>query len=208
MPSNLIRALPNTAVPASPSARRRRRFGVLALLVAGALCTSFGTAMAVAERSGSEAPLDAAPLDAAPLDAAPLNAALERLEGGKLHLSELRGGPALLELWATWCLPCKQQAKILDQLAPEIEARGVEVLAVDVGEARKVVKAYLEESPKEFPVLLDRGQVLAGLLDIGELPVLVLLDASGRVAGLHLGLAQPQEVLDLLERARPAALGD
>jgi thiol-disulfide isomerase/thioredoxin len=159
------------------------------LLIAGALCGPFRAAVAAdgGERAGE-----------------PLEARLDRMEGGKLRLSELRGAPALLELWATWCLPCKQQARILHELAPQIEERGVEVLAVDVGEARKVVEAYLEESPKEFPVLLDRGQVLARLLDIGELPVLVLLDASGYVAGVHLGLAQPEEVLDLLERAAPA----
>lgn len=194
MPSNLISTVADIAVPASPSARRRRRFGlVVLLLIAAALCGPSSAAVAATDGDRGEEPLEAR---------------LDRLEGGRLRLSELRGAPALLELWATWCLPCKQQAKILHELAPQIEERGVEVLAVDVGEARKVVEAYLEEAPKEFPVLLDRGQVLARLLDIGELPVLVLLDTSGRVAGLHLGLAQPREVLDLLESVGPAAPSD
>jgi thiol-disulfide isomerase/thioredoxin len=128
----------------------------------------------------------------------PLAAAFERIEGGKLHLADLRGGPVLLELWATWCAPCKQQAIILEDLRAELEERGVTVLAVDIGEKPKVVREYLAEHPKSYPVLLDRPQVLPRLLDINELPVLALLDRQGKVAATHLGLAQPDEVRGLL----------
>jgi len=146
--------------------------------------------------------LQAATVSSADLE--PLEAAFERLEEeGKLRLSDLRGGPVLLELWATWCAPCKQQAAILEELRPDLEERGVQVLAVNIGEKPKVVREYLDQQPKSFPVLMDRAQVLPRLLDISELPVLALLDPDGRVAASHLGLAQPDAVRALLEALPP-----
>jgi thiol-disulfide isomerase/thioredoxin len=185
-PVNRIAAIA-TAAPAPPKYQDRtwgrRGVGFVASVLALALLTG-----SQAAQGGKE----------------PLDAAFDRLEGGKLRLSEVRGGTILLELWATWCTPCKEQARILEELLPELSERGVSVLAVNIGEKPKVVSGYLEEHPKSVPVLLDRPQVLARLLDIAELPVLALLDADGRVAGVHLGLAQREEILDLLQSVERA----
>lgn len=129
----------------------------------------------------------------------PVDAKLERLEGGKMKLSELRGQPVLLELWATWCQPCVEQAEILEGLRGELAERGIAVLAVDVGEAKGEVEDFLAEHPKEFPVLLDRGQVLARIFDVGELPALALLRADGTLATMREGLYQADELSALLD---------
>lgn len=168
---------------------RRRTVWLLALLAAAAL----PAAAVRAADAGSGGPLEAK---------------LERLEGGKLRLSELRGHPLLLELWATWCAPCHEQARIVDELAPELADRGIAVLAVDVGERPKVVRKFLAEHPRPFPVALDRLQELATRLDAVELPVLALLTRDGRVAGVHSGLAKRDEVLALLAHPATAAPGD
>lgn len=131
----------------------------------------------------------------------PVDAKLERLEGGKVKLSELRGGPVLLELWATWCQPCLEQAEILESLGDELERRGISVLAVDMGESRSDVEAFVAEHPKAFPVVLDRSQALARILDVGELPALVLLRADGTPAALREGLHRRDELLDLFDLA-------
>jgi len=138
---------------------------------------------------------------AAGADDRPVEAVLERLEGGRVKLAELRGTPVLLELWATWCAPCVEQAEILHALGPELAERRVSVLAVDVGEERSVVEAFVAGRAGTFPVLLDRRQVVPRQVDIGELPALVLLDADGRVAGVRLGLTGREEVLAMLELA-------
>lgn len=130
----------------------------------------------------------------------PLDAKLQKLDGGKVKLAELRGEPVLLELWASWCLPCRQQSAILEELSPEIEGHGIRAFAVNLGEETEVVQKHLERSPAAFPVLLDRWQVLSSKLRIGELPALVLLDADGRLVELQLGLAQRDDVLALLEQ--------
>lgn len=132
----------------------------------------------------------------------PVDAKLERLEGGKVRLSELRGAPVLLELWATWCQPCVEQAEIVEGLEQELADRGVSVLTVDVGETRDVVEAYVVDHPKRFPVVLDRSQVVARRLDVGELPALVLLRADGTTAGLRLGLTDRDELLAFLDSVR------
>lgn len=128
----------------------------------------------------------------------PVEAKLERLEGGSVKLSELRGAPLLLDLWATWCAPCIEQARILHELAPELAERGVQVLAVDVGEPRDTVESFVADRPGTFPVVLDRAQVIARRLDVGELPALVLLRADGTAAGTRLGLTQGEDILALL----------
>lgn len=144
------------------------------------------------------AALGAAAVSAAPAPAKPLEAKLDRLEGGKLKLSELRGQPVLLELWATWCLPCREQAEIVREVAAELAGRSVAVLAVNQGEGDKVVQKYLAQHPSHYPVVLDRWQVVSAHLQVNELPALVLLDRDGRVAGLRLGLTRRGDLLSLL----------
>ncbi len=167
-------------MPARP--RRRRAPAALVLAMTAA---ALGAA-AVSASAASPAP------------AKPLEAKLDRLEGGKLKLSELRGQPVLLELWATWCMPCREQAEIVRELAAEFAGRSVTVLAVNQGEGDKVVQKYLAQHPSHYPVVLDRWQVVSAHLQVNELPALVLLDRDGRVAGLRLGLTRRDDLLSLL----------
>ncbi len=151
------------------------------------------------------AALGAAAVSASPPPAKPLEAKLDRLEGGKLKLSELRGQPVLLELWATWCMPCREQAQIVGELANELAGRSVAVLAVNQGEGDKVVQKYLAQHPSHYPVVLDRWQVVSAHLQVNELPALVLLDRDGKVAGLRLGLTRRDDLLALLAEVENTA---
>ena len=130
----------------------------------------------------------------------PLEARLQHLDGGKVKLSELRGSPMLLELWATWCLPCAEQKRIVEELREVFAERGIEVYALNVGEDPDVVQPFLEERPSAYPVLLDRLQVIATRLGIAELPSLILLRADGTVAGTTLGLVESEKLLSLLDK--------
>ena len=169
---------------------------------------AFGSvaALSIAPAGGAPAGLR----DAASLPARPIDAKLERLEGGRLRLSELRGRPVLLDLWATWCLPCRDQARIVHEAADELTARSVEVLAVNQGEREKLVREFVAANPSRFPVVLDPLQTLGARLDVGELPALVLLDRDGRVVAVREGLTKRPELLALLEEGDgggPAAPG-
>ncbi|MCB1057675.1 MAG: TlpA family protein disulfide reductase [Acidobacteria bacterium] len=153
------------------------------------LCLGLGAPPAVAKDQGSLGDIQ-----------------LVRLEGGKVKLSELAGKPVLLDLWATWCIPCRQQREILDQMADTIEQRGVEVFAVNIGEEEALVKTSLSQEPSQFPVLLDESQVLSSKLKVHGLPTLVLLRADGTLAATSAGVTEHDALLALLDRvAAPAA---
>jgi thioredoxin-like negative regulator of GroEL len=135
----------------------------------------------------------------------PLDAKLQRLDGTKVTLAELRGTPVLLDLWATWCLPCREQAEILRGMEAQLAERGVHVFAVNVAEEESLVATFLGREPSHYPVLLDRRQTIATRLQLGELPALVLLAPDGTVAGSVLGLSRSEQVLDLLGKLAPVA---
>jgi cytochrome c biogenesis protein CcmG, thiol:disulfide interchange protein DsbE len=170
---------------------RRVPSNLLGSALAVAIVAAAGAGSAVAAEAPGMAPSGAVGKS--------LEAKLERLEGERLRLSELRGAPLLLELWATWCLPCQDQARILADLAAELSGRGIAVLAVDEGESDKVVRRFLAAHPSHFPVALDRLQVVADQLGVGELPALALLDADGKVVDLRLGLTQRDDILTLID---------
>lgn len=133
-----------------------------------------------------------------------LDAKLKQADGERIRLSDLRGESVLLELWATWCLPCHEQSAILHDLQDEVAESGVRAFAVNVGEDADLVRAHLETHPAPFPVLLDRLQTIPAKLRIGELPALILLDAEGRVVDQKVGVVQRDTVMELLHRAAPS----
>ncbi len=176
------------AASAAREARRRSSWSYLLVALVGV------TAIA----AGDGPPADSRARDVSGLQKKPFEAKLESLEGGRLRLSEFRGKPVLLELWASWCLPCQEQTQVLRDLAGELSSRGIVVLAVDQGEEEKTVREFLAQHPSDFPVVLDRLQVVSGKLEVGELPALVLLDRQGTIVGLRVGVTRRAELLALL----------
>lgn len=130
----------------------------------------------------------------------PLDAKLVRSEGGKVRLSEVRGRPVLLELWASWCLPCREQTEILEGLGEVLATRGIDVYAVNVGETPETVRAHQAREQSAFPVWLDRVQAIPTRLGIERLPALVLLAPDGTVAARAVGVTRREKVLELLDR--------
>lgn len=129
----------------------------------------------------------------------PLKAKLRTLDGETVRLADLRGRPVLLDLWATWCGPCREQKAELEALAGELEAQGIDIYAVNVGEEPDRVREHLAAEPTPFPVLLDPVQTVASRLRLGGLPALVLLRADGTVAGVVEGLARRDQIRELVE---------
>jgi thiol-disulfide isomerase/thioredoxin len=101
-------------MPVLMRARRAVRTTAPLLLAAALAATAVATAPPAA--GGAMAAEGTAAADSGK----PVEAKLDRLEGGRLRLSELRGRPVLLKLWATWCLPCRDQAAVLHELRDEL----------------------------------------------------------------------------------------
>jgi thiol-disulfide isomerase/thioredoxin len=114
-----------------------------------------------------------------PFPAPPL--ALPDLAGVRVDLEALRGRAVLVNFWATWCPPCVEEIPSLNHLHERLAARGFLVLAVDVGETREQVEAFLRERPVAFPVLLDAAGDAFKEWKAYAFPTSLLLDRQHRV---------------------------
>lgn len=108
------------------------------------------------------------------------------LAGEPVALDALRGQPFVVNLWATWCPPCRREMPLLTQAARE--RTDVPILLVNQGEAAEVVLGWLDgESLPAEHVLLDRDRSLAAAVDSPALPTTLFVDATGTVRRRHYG---------------------
>lgn len=124
--------------------------------------------------------------------------ALRRPAGGEARLDALlaRGRRTLVNLWATWCVPCAKEMPELDRLAPALRDRGVDVVGVSVDvETRDRVPAYLAERKIGYPIYVADEATVRRLFPRGEVavPVSLLLDGNGRVLTAFAGWSRETE---------------
>lgn len=119
-------------------------------------------------------------------------------------VSEIEQGSGLqmIDFWATWCGPCRVQARILEPLWTEMRGQGVQFLAVSLGETRETVEKYVAEHPYSYPVLYDTEDRIATEAEIYALPTVMVIDRSGEVAYLRPGLSDSAAIRQAVERAR------
>jgi peroxiredoxin len=126
---------------------------------------------------------------------------LPSLKRGTERLEELRGKVVLVNFWATWCPPCVKEIPSLERLYGKRGARGLEILAVAVGEDRKRVAEFLADKPISFTVLLDAEGRQFKRWGVHAFPTTFVLDRSHRIryAGFGAFAWDNQEVLDVLD---------
>jgi cytochrome c biogenesis protein CcmG, thiol:disulfide interchange protein DsbE len=96
---------------------------------------------------------------------------LERLDGkGTISSDDLRGKPVILNFWASWCEPCKEELPLFQQAWEDYADRGVTVLGVNLRDARANAKAFVGKHDVTYPVVVDDDETLARALDVGGLP--------------------------------------
>jgi thiol-disulfide isomerase/thioredoxin len=105
--------------------------------------------------------------------------ALRDANGREHRLEDYRGKVVLLNFWATWCEPCRNEMPSLDRLGKALAGQPFAILAIDLGESDAAVKRFLEQVPVGFPVLLDRDMAVAKGWSVRLLPVTIVLDAEG-----------------------------
>lgn len=112
---------------------------------------------------------------------------LATLDGGNLRLQEHRGEVLLINFWASWCGPCRQEMPILDRLHQRYEEAGFAVLGVNVEGKRKPAEKIAKKSKVTFPVLIDVGQKVSEAYDLEAMPTTVVVDRNGQVRYVHRG---------------------
>lgn len=113
--------------------------------------------------------------------------ALKSHSGNNIRLSELRGEVVLINFWASWCGPCRQEMPLLDELHNKYKALGFTVLGVNVEQDTYQARKLLKDMPVSFPVLFDESSVVSKQYDVIAMPSTVLVDRNGNMRYLHKG---------------------
>ena len=107
--------------------------------------------------------------------------------GENMKLSELRGDVVMINFWASWCGPCRQEIPLLDELYNQYKPMGFTILGVNVEEDPEQAKRVLEEISVSFPVLFDTRSQVSKLYNLEAMPSSVMIDRDGNVRYLHHG---------------------
>ena len=113
--------------------------------------------------------------------------ALPARDGGEVRLSELRGQVVMINFWATWCGPCRQEMPLLEQLQARYEPLGFTLLGINVEPDSAAASTWLKGVPVTFPILFDTRNTVAESFGVQGMPSSVFVDREGRVRYVHRG---------------------
>jgi thiol-disulfide isomerase/thioredoxin len=119
---------------------------------------------------------------------------LEALLGGHVTLDGLRGGVVLLNTWATWCPPCRDELPALEAVSRRHAGQGLTIIGVNVGESRQTVQRFIDRSGVTFPVWLDPDEASLRAFGTVSLPSSFLIDAQGIIRARWFGATCEREL--------------
>ena len=120
------------------------------------------------------------------------------LNGKRFDLASEKGNVVLLNLWATWCVPCRYEIPELQKLHDRYASRGFKVIGVSIDESGvDSVKQFVEEEKITYPIALDADGHLANVLQTTVLPTSVVIDRNGRIVWRKIGALMPNEIASL-----------
>ena len=128
------------------------------------------------------------PLAGAVSDSNPAaNFTLKSATGSNVRLSEHRGQVVMINFWASWCGPCRQEFPHLDTLHQKYTDLGFTVFGVNVEQDRAMADKVLKDIPVTFPILFDSENQVSELYGVDAMPMTVLVDRNGDIRYLHRG---------------------
>ncbi|MGH2829436.1 MAG: TlpA family protein disulfide reductase [Actinomycetota bacterium] len=105
----------------------------------------------------------------------------EEIRGGRLALSDYRGKVVVVNLWASWCAPCRLEQPVFERLWREYKARGVQFLGINIRDQKVAALAFLDEFTVTYPSFYDRDAFLVSKLGAQVLPTTYIIAVSGRI---------------------------
>ncbi|HLS81115.1 MAG TPA: TlpA disulfide reductase family protein [Steroidobacter sp.] len=127
--------------------------------------------------------------------------ALPSRNGDMISLADLKGQVVMLNFWASWCGPCRQEMPLLDQMYKRYSALGFTLLGVNVEANTQDAERWLGDTPVSFPILFDRDSKVSKLYDVSAMPSTVFIDRNGDVRYLHRGY-RPGDEGEYLDQIR------
>ena len=128
---------------------------------------------------------------------------LNRLDGGSASLGDYRGQVVLLNFWATWCEPCRDEIPDLEAIYRARRDQGLVVLGLAVEEPQETVAPFVEEMGMTYPVFLDVQGSVKKLFRASGLPMSLLIDEEGVIRVRHVGQLTAEQLTEYLQDLEP-----
>ncbi len=122
---------------------------------------------------------------------------LASLSGEEIRLSDFRGKPVVLNFWASWCGPCREESPILGSAAKKYE-QDIEFLGVAVNDSEDKVKTFSRRSGMDYPIGLDNGSI-ADAYRVNGIPATFFIDGNGQIADTWVGAISEEELTSRIE---------
>jgi thiol-disulfide isomerase/thioredoxin len=114
-------------------------------------------------------------------------ASMQGLSGPSRKLSEFRGKPLIINVWASWCGPCRAEMGSLERLSSRYAGKQFTVIGISTDDYPNAAKGFLRQSPTSFSHFIDSQLLLENMLGANRLPLTLLIDAQGKVLGKYYG---------------------
>lgn len=113
---------------------------------------------------------------------------LMNLEGKQISLAEFKGKVILLNFWATWCIPCREEMPAMEELWKKFREKGFVIIAVSSDRGnKKGVKSFIDELGVTFPILLDPKGEIRNTYEVLGLPMSYIIGRDGKIVGKIIG---------------------
>lgn len=108
-------------------------------------------------------------------------------DGKEVSLTQYHGQVVMINFWASWCGPCRQEMPLLESIYKKYNKLGFTLLGVNVEPDSKAAEEWLKATPVSFPILFDKDSKVSKLYDVAGMPSTVIIDRAGKVRVLHRG---------------------
>jgi len=115
------------------------------------------------------------------------NFTLKLVGGGDFHLSDYKGRPVLINFFASWCLPCREEMPVLEKIAHEYESKGVVFLGIAIDDTEQKIKDFVAKYGVTFPVGLDKTAAIQKSFGLYGIPTTYFIDKQGVINYSHSG---------------------
>jgi peroxiredoxin len=107
--------------------------------------------------------------------------------GSSVSLAQYKGQVVMLNFWASWCGPCRQEMPLLESIYKKYNRMGFTLIGVNVEPDSNAANQWLKQTPVSFPILYDKDSKVSKLYDVAGMPSTVIIDRTGKVRVLHRG---------------------
>jgi len=107
--------------------------------------------------------------------------------GSQVSLAQYKGQVVMINFWASWCGPCRQEMPLLESIYKKYSKMGFTLIGVNVEPDSNAANEWLKSTPVSFPILYDKDSKVSKLYDVEGMPSTVIIDRTGKLRKLHRG---------------------